>query len=316
MIGSNLTNALLNLGHDVLAVDNLWRGRRENLRKCVGQSFDFSTSFAEMDLRNYDSCLQVTRDADMVVHLADIVAGIEYVYRNELFVFQNNLTINSNILSSALENNVSKFLYVGTACSYPQEKQSSLNPPPLREEDAFPANPESGYGWSKLMGEYECGLAEKEGRIATVVLRLHNVYGPGCDTSIDRSQVIPALCRKAIEYPDRQFVVWGSGTQKRAFIYVDDVVDAIILSMDKGIAKGVIQIGPTVSHSISDIAEHIIRISGKDIEMQFDPSRAEGDKDRMADNSKAYTVLGWSPTVEIQTGLLKTYQWVLDQIEM
>ena len=219
------------------------------------------------------------------------------------------------MLDAAIINRVENFIYVGTACSYPAEMQTELNPPPFIEEDVYPANPESSYGWSKLMGEYECELAQNEGKIQTGIIRLHNVYGPPCEMSPEKSQVIPALCRKVINYPEEEFVVWGSGNQKRAFVYVDDVVDAIIALIDKGMNNGVIQIGPSKSYSIADIAQKIVRISGKEITIKFDPSMPEGDKDRTADSSKAQKILGWHQKVSIDEGLQLTYAWASNHLK-
>ena len=159
------------------------------------------------------------------------------------------------------------------------------------------------------MGEYECELAQKEGVIETGILRLHNVYGPPCEMSPEKSQVIPALCRKAINHPEEEFVVWGSGSQRRAFLYVDDVVDSIIALLDKGMNNGVIQIGPNESHSIADIAERIVRLSGKEIDIRFDKSKPEGDKDRTADSTKARHILDWEQKVFLDEGLERTFAW-------
>lgn len=310
LIGSNLIGPLLDRGDEVLVADNLWRGSIENIGDRVGSRFDRATQFVECDLRDREACRRVTTNVDLVIHLADIVAGIKYVFENELFVFRNNLLINSNVLDAAIENQVSQFLYVGTACSYPQEKQAKVGLPPLIESDAYPADPESGYGWSKLMGEYECGLAHNEGKIQTAILRLHNVYGPPCHLDPERSQVIPALCRKVIEHPNPPIVVWGSGEQRRAFVFVEDVVLAICKALDKGWGEGVIQIGPEESVSIKEVAELIVGISGRYLDLRFDKNMREGDQDRVADNSKALEVLGWAPRVQIETGLEKTYEWV------
>jgi len=294
--------------------DNLWRGKKENLIIGDKPIIDLDTNFLEVDLRNYDNCLTICEDMDAVIHLADIVAGINFVFSNELFLYRANVVMNSNMLDAAIQNKVKKYIYVGTACSYPEEMQSELNPPPFKEEDAYPASPESAYGWSKLMGEYECELAQKEGHIETGILRLHNVYGPPCEMSPEKSQVIPALCRKAINFPDEEFVVWGSGSQRRAFLYVDDVVDAIVSLLDKGMNNGVIQIGPDESHSIADIAERIVRLSGIKIDIRFDESKPEGDKDRMADSSKARQIIGWEQKISIDEGLEKTFAWAKEHL--
>ncbi len=315
LIGSNVVKHFLNLGHEVHVADNLWRGKLENLYNNDRPIIDLSSYFHQVDLQDYDSCVAVSKNIDVVIHLADIVAGINFVFSNELFLFRANVVMNSNMLDAAILNNVKKYLYVGTACSYPEKMQSKLNPPPFKEEDAYPASPESAYGWSKLMGEYECELAQKEGKIETGILRLHNVYGPPCEMSPEKSQVIPSLCRKAIKFPDEEFIVWGSGEQRRAFLYVDDVVDAIEALLEKGMNNGVIQIGPSESHSIADIAKKIVAISGKDINIQFDKSKPEGDKDRSADSSKARKILGWTQKISIDEGLNLTYQWASDNIK-
>jgi len=316
LIGSNLVKVLSDHSqYQIKVVDNLWRGRKENLVGSQGSGFDIEKDFLELDLSDYANCEFATRDVDLVVHLADIVAGIDYVFRHQYFLFQKNIQINSNLLNAAIKNNVDKILYVGTACSYPASKQREVTDMLLREEDAYPAEPETAYGWSKLMGEYEIQLATNDGLIESSILRLHNVYGPPCEIDPRRSQVIPALCRKAVEYPEAEFIVWGSGQQRRAFVFVTDVVDAIVLGINHGFGHGVIQIGASESIAISQIAEQIVRISEKDIEIKYDESRPEGDVDRKADYSKAKDVLGWEPKVGIDEGLTRTYRWVSRQLK-
>jgi len=310
LIGSNLLRHLIKKKNiEIYVVDNLWRGKIENFKDEDKFLFDIDNYFFNLDLRNYDNCVKVTQNIDCVIHLADIVAGINYVFDNEFTLFQSNLSINSNMLRAAIKNKVNKYLYVGTACSYPLEKQASINTIPLTEEEAYPANPESSYGWSKLIGEYELELAEKNKQIEASILRLHNVYGPRCELSPEKSQVIPALFRKLILNED--FVVWGSGKQRRAFVYIEDTIRAIMLSLEKGMGQGVIQIGPDKSETISDIAKKLLKISGKDMDIKFDLSKPEGDFDRTANYSKAKKIIGWEPTVDIDSGLLNTYDWAL-----
>lgn len=309
MIGSNLVRRLLSIGHDVFVADNFWRGKKEYLLGKDGDLIIPKDRLFEVDLRNIDSCLKVTKDMDVVYHLADIVAGINFVFDNEFFIWNGNVLINTNTISAAIENQVSNYIYVGTACSYPKSKQSYLYPPPFKENDVYPAEPESAYGWSKLMGEYEVELAAKQGKINTGILRLHNVYGTPCELDPEKSQVIPALCRKAILYPDESFTVWGSGNQRRAFVHVDDVVNALVVMLDLGMNQGVIQIGPSESVSISEIASKIADISGKNISINFDLDRPEGDLDRTADWSRARNILGWKQYTSINSGLENIYAW-------
>jgi len=186
---------------------------------------------------------------------------------------------------------------------------------PLREDELYPALPESAYGWSKLMGQLETKYLEEEKGIPCCTLMFHNVYGSPCDFG-ERSQVIPALIRKAINYPLEPFHVWGSGLQGRAFIHVNDIVDAICLAMQKGWGHGYIQIGPSVCTSIKEIAEAVVKISGKDIEIFYDITKPEGDKARSADYTKAKKILGWEPKVTLEEGLRQQYHWVENQIKI
>ena len=314
MIGSALVRRLVKLKASVTIADNLWRGTIDNLCQSGEPLVDLNNSFHQVDLTDYHACIEVATAQDLVFHLADVVAGIDYVFGNQLSLFHQNVLMNTNMVHAAIASHVPDFIYVGTACSYPYDKQEVLGAPPFKEEDAFPANPESSYGWSKLMGEYECELAQKEDLLRVGILRLHNVFGPRTDLSPATSQVIPALIRKCIRYPQEPFVVWGSGMQRRAFVYVDDVVDSLVGLYEKGMNKGVIQIGPNTSTSISEIAEHLVEISGKDIPIVYDTSRPEGDVDRAADWSKAQETLGWHPTTPLRDGLHATYEWCKDKL--
>ncbi len=314
-IGSHLVESLAVKGATVTVADNLWRGRIENLKRDDGHGIiDLQEAFFETDLTRYENCRRAAEGIDLVFHLADVVAGINYVFGNELSLFNSNLLINTNMLKASIEAGVKRYVYVGTACSYPKEKQDRLNLPLLKEEDAYPANPESSYGWSKLMGEYECCLAEEEHLIDVGILRLHNVYGPKTDFSTERSQVIPSLIRKAVNHPSEEFIVWGSGEQRRAFVYVGDVVEALLLSAEKGMGRGPIQIGPDHSTSIRKIAETVVEISGKAIPIVYDTTKREGDKDRAADWTKAKKILQWSPRTTFKDGLTQTYAWIEKEI--
>ena len=185
----------------------------------------------------------------------------------------------------------------------------------MKESDQYPANPESAYGWSKLMGEYETFLMEKETGIPVSVLVLHNVYGTPSDYSEDRGQVIPSLVRKAICYPAEDFIIWGSGAQGRAFVHVDDVVDALVRTLERGLGEGVMQIGPDICISIREIAEHIVEIADKGLDLQFDLDKPEGDRGRCADYSKAREVLGWEPRKDLREGLSELYSWIDKELQ-
>lgn len=317
MIGSNLVKRLVKEGKEVFVADNLWRGKLAYLNDDTGQPvIPLATHFFNRDLSETGTCDDLALQVDCIIHLADVVAGIDYVFNNQGDLFRQNLLINSNVIDSArkAKNALKGFVYVGTACSFPLTRQNTLDVIPLQEEELYPAMPESAYGWSKLMGQYETDLLEKETGIPCSTLMFHNIYGSPCDFG-ERSQVIPALIRKAIRYPDEPFVVWGSGEQGRAFIHVDDIVEALWLTLHKGMGEGVIQIGPSVCTSIREVAEMIVKISGKKIDIVYDTTRPEGDKARSADYSKAKRILGWEPKVSLEEGLKQQYNWVKAQIE-
>jgi nucleoside-diphosphate-sugar epimerase len=184
----------------------------------------------------------------------------------------------------------------------------------LDETQLFPAEPETSYGWSKLMGLYETELLQQDTSILCCNLMFHNVYGTPCDIG-ERSQVIPSLIKKAINYSDNNdFEVWGSGNQGRAFLHVDDAVKSIILAMRKGYNAGCIQIGPDKCITIKEIAETIVKISGKNINIKYDTSKPEGDFGRCANFDKASKIIGWYPTVEIEKGLLDMYKHIDNKI--
>jgi GDP-D-mannose 3',5'-epimerase len=310
--------ALTRLGAVVYVVDNLWRGSLHNLTRENGEyTIPLKEQFIFGDLRDNNVALAACKkaEAEVVFHLADIVAGIDYVFSNEPFLFRSNLLINTNLFNAAHESNIQKIVYLGTACSYPKHLQQAPDRIPLVEEDVYPANPESAYGWSKLMGEYELDLLANYFDMEVGTLRLHNVYGPRAILSPKRSQVIPSLIRKAIRYPLEDFVVWGSGQQSRDFVYVGDVIDAILRMPLKGLGKGTIQIGTAKETSVAELAEMIVRISDKKIPIVFDTTKPEGDLGRSGNYNKAKQLLGWEVFTPIEEGLVKTYDWAYQQIK-
>ncbi|MCK4748216.1 MAG: NAD-dependent epimerase/dehydratase family protein, partial [Bacteroidales bacterium] len=222
MIGSTLVKRLVDLNHEVLVIDNLWRGKLEYLddpdsgKPCI----DVGKDFYNIDLSGAIPEVERFNGAEYIIHLADVVAGINYVFNNQGSLFRQNLLINSNVVELAKKLKIKGYIYAGTACSFPAELQASFEWNLLKEEELYPANPESAYGWSKLMGVYEADLMGQETDISVLSLLFHNVYGAPCDYSKERSQVIPALIRKAISFPEEDFIVWGSGKQGRAFLHI------------------------------------------------------------------------------------------------
>jgi nucleoside-diphosphate-sugar epimerase len=275
-----------------------------------------SDHFVLGDLRDYHVALSACLKSkpDLVFHLADIVAGIDFVFCHEPFLFRSNMLINTNMFSAIQEARIERLVYVGTACSYPRSLQAKPGGIPLVEEQVYPADPESAYGWSKLMGEYEVTLMQRYFKIQTGVLRLHNVYGPRSILSVKRSQVIPSLIRKALRYPEEEFTVWGTGKQARDFVFVGDVVDALLRLPLRGMCQGPIQIASGREMTIAELASLIVKISGKRIPIQFDQEKPEGDGGRCGNFDRAKKILDWDVFTPIEEGLQQTYDWAALQI--
>ncbi len=314
MIGSHLVKRLARGGAVVHVIDNLWRGNLENLSAGGLPVIDLEHEFVQADLSDESVAMKLVRGYDTVFHLADVVGGINYVFDHQLSLFTANIAIDRNVLRACITHGVPNYVYVGSACSYPREKQALRNPPPLREEDARPANPESAYGWSKLMGEYMAELAQQEGLVRVGILRLHNVYGPSAELSPGRSQVIPALIRKALRYPDEPFVVWGSGTQRRSFVFVEDAVEALLRTRTRGMCAGVVQFGTDHSVAIAEIAERVVALSGREIPIVYDRGRPEGDVDRYPCLDRAREVLDYQPRIGLDEGLRRTLEWAREKL--
>ncbi len=313
MIGSSLVRRLLADGCDVTVVDNLWRGQREWL---AATGLDMERRFINADLSQAGVLDAHLDGMDYVYHLADVVAGIGYVFANQGSLMRQNLLINTRVVESVSRaRGLSGYIYVGTACSFPQGLQTGPDAAPLREPDLFPADPESAYGWSKLMGQIEAGLMQDETGIPVALPILHNVYGTPCDFSPERSQVIPALVRRAIEYPAAgAFTVWGDGRQGRAFVHVSDVIEGLVAAMTRGLGHGIVQIGPDHCTTIREVAETIVNVSGKNIELRFDTTKPTGDLGRRADYTKARDLLGWAPRMPLTDGIGELYEWIAHQM--
>jgi len=188
---------------------------------------------------------------------------------------------------------------------YPIDLQQKLNVV-LSEEDLRYYNPEGGYGWAKLLGEIQLGLMKN---IDVGIARIFTAYGP-CEPLDETAHAVPALVRKAIRYPEEDFVVWGTGEQTRSFMYVSDCVEALVRLEEKASNPPlIVNVGSDKPTPIRVLAEKIVEISGKSIEVKYDPSKPVGPLSRTADIAKARKILGWDPKVGLEEGLRKTYAW-------
>ena len=310
MIGSNIARTLVNLGVRVIGVDNLWRGTYRNIQGLLKkENFSFRHADISADLDWY-------RDLgprSALIHTADIVAGIGYVFAHEWSVFQKNNLINTQIARLVNQQQPARFIYLGTACSYPQGLQRSVQSSVLSENVKFPADPESGYGWSKLMGEIEFRLAVKGTQTRFTVLDLHNVYGWPCVYHDNTAQVIPSLINRALSVTDHKLTVWGTGEQGRAFIHTEDVVAAVLSALNYEGNESTFMIGPDHCTTIREVAERIQAHPDVKIdEIIFDTTKPTGDIGRYADASLAKRELNWAPKVNFNDGLHKLIDCIIE----
>jgi len=313
MIGSNTARALLEDGLFVVGIDNLWRGTKDNIADLLLHK---NFIFRHADLISDNDWYRDIDATDTLIHIADIVAGIGYVFSNEWSVFQKNLLINSSVARVVSQVEPARFIYLGTACSYPQHLQRSVKTSTLNESNKFPAEPESGYGWSKLVGEIEFRLVIKNTNTRFTVLDLHNVYGWPCIYRDTTSQVIPSLIFKALNAQDRKLHVWGDGRQGRAFLHVSDVVSAIRQTLVYSGTYSTFMIGPNHCTTIGEVAQLIQSHPKIGIdEIVFDLSKPTGDIGRFADSTLALRELGWSPEVNFQKGLYELIDRIINDSE-
>ena len=296
MIGSNLARKILLSGHAVVGIDNLWRGTLDNISDLMEHE---KFSFRKADIMSDTNWFSDMKHEDTIIHVADIVAGIGYVFANEWDVFSSNLKINNMIAQITTNFEPERLIYLGTACSYPQNMQRSVNESVLQESDKFPADPESGYGWSKLIGEIEFKLAVKGASTKLIVLDLHNVYGWPCVYNDETSQVIPSLINRALLSKNGKLEVWGDGSQGRGFLHVNDVISAVEKSIDYSGDVSNFMIGPDFCTSISELANIIVANDLLPVnEVIYDTSKPTGDIGRFANSSLAQKELGWSVSTD------------------
>ena len=305
MIGSVFCHEALSKGYKVVGIDNLSRGKYENLAPFLENG---NFAFMHSDISSDFEWANSISDSDIIVHLADIVGGIGYVLSNEWSVFNQNLRINSNLARVINLRRPRQLVYVGTACSYPKALQRTVDRSGLLEADKFPADPESGYGWSKLIGDIEYSLLCKTNGVAYTNLDLHNVYGSPCDFNPATAQVIPSLVYKALT--TEQLVVWGSGEQGRAFVEVRDVAVAIMAAITRCI-PGSYMIGPSICTTINDVAKLLLGNPKTKAKTVFnDLSKPVGDIGRYYSGSAAHQILGWKPEISIEQGICDLVDYI------
>ncbi|WP_344220009.1 NAD-dependent epimerase/dehydratase family protein [Kribbella sancticallisti] len=270
--------------------------------------------FELRDLRRFDECLLATRGIDHVYALAADMGGMGFISANHATILHNNALINIHTLEAARMNGVSRYLFSSSACVYPDFLQNDANVTPLKEQDAYPANPQDAYGWEKLFAERVCLAYAEEHGLETRIVRFHNIYGPYGTYDGGREKVPAALCRKvaAVE-PGGEIEIWGDGEQTRSFCYVDDCVEGIYRLMQSDYREP-LNLGSEDMVTVNELAHLVITQSGKHGVTLKHVDGPQGVRGRNSDNRRLREVLEWEPVVTLDQGLEPTYQWIEKQV--
>jgi GDP-D-mannose 3', 5'-epimerase len=270
--------------------------------------------FELRDLRRWDECLLATRDVDEVYALAADMGGMGFISSNHATILRNNALINIHTMEAARLQGVPRYLYSSSACIYPEHLQTDADVAPLKEEDAYPANPQDAYGWEKLVSERLCQYYADEFGMQTRIVRFHNIYGPYGTYDGGREKAPAALCRKvARARPGEAIEIWGDGEQTRSFCYVDDCVEGIYRLMRSDYGEP-LNLGTEQMVTINELARLIIEVSGKPGITLRHVDGPQGVRGRNSDNSRLREVLGWEPSVDLEAGLAPTYRWIDKQV--
>lgn len=305
-IGHHLVKRLRAEGHRVRGVDLKY----PEYEKTDADEFEL------LDLRKFDNCLIATRsDIGLVYNLAADMGGIGYITGYHADIARNNILINAHMLEAARLQGVSKFLFSSSACVYPQSKQVAPEVTPLREEDAFPADPEAGYGWEKLYTEMLCRYFRQDYGLDTRIARFHNVYGPFGTYEGGREKAPAAVCRKvALAEATGTIEVWGDGEQTRSFMHVEDCIEGLLRLMASDFHEP-LNLGTDRLITINGLFDLVSGLAGKKLVKQHDLSKPQGVRGRNSDNSQLRRVLGWEPSVSLEDGLAHTYAWIQRELE-
>ena len=270
--------------------------------------------FAVVDLRRAGVAQEVLCGVDEVYALAADMGGMGYISMHNADILENNSLIDINTLQAARNNGVSRLLYSSSACVYPEYLQEDADVRPLREEDAYPAEPQDAYGWQKLTSERHCMHYRQEFGIETRIVRFHNIFGPLGTWTGGREKAPAALCRKvavAKLTDDPRVEIWGDGEQTRSFCYIDDCVEGLHRLMRSDYHEP-LNLGQDRMVTVNELADMIADIASISIH-KVHVEGPQGVRGRNSDNTRLRQVLRWEPEVSLEEGLERTYAWIEDQ---
>lgn len=300
-IGSHLAKRLVKEGHYVVVVD---------LKKNeYFEESEFCTDFILLDLRSLKNCIEATKNCDWVFNLAADMGGMGFIQSNNSVILYNNIMISFNIVEACRRNKVGRIFYTSSACVYPENKQLNTDIQPLKESDAWPAQPQDSYGLEKLVSEELLIHYSNDFQLEVRIARLHNIYGP-CGTWYGGREKAPsAFCRKIICSNNNDVVeMWGDGKQTRSFCYIDDCIEGILRLMNSNYSKP-LNIGSSETISMNDMHQLICGFDNKQVGIKHIDG-PQGVRGRTSDNTLIKDVLGWEPRINLEKGLKQLYEWL------
>ena len=266
--------------------------------------------FHVLDLRKYDNCLEAVSNIEEVYGLAANMGGIGFIETNKGVIVRDNTMMNLHTIEASRVVGVKRYLYTSSACIYPGYLQNDAAVTPLREEDAYPAEPEDGYGWEKLYMERICRHYTEDFGVDTRVVRFHNIFGPLGTYDGGREKSPAAICRKVALAEDGDAIeVWGDGEQTRSYCYIDDCVEGIYRLMRSDYREP-LNLGQDRMISINQLVDMVSAAAGKKIRKTYDLTKPQGVRGRNSDNDRLRKILGWEPQVSLEDGLARTYRWI------
>lgn len=304
-IGHHLTKELVKKGYWVRGVDI----------KAPEFETTAANEFKLLDLRVWENCLEATKGIDEVYGLAANMGGIGFIENNKGVIVRDNTLINLQTIEAARINQVRRYLFSSSACIYPGYCQSTTDIAPLREEQAYPADAEDGYGWEKLYMERICRHYLEDFGLETRVVRFHNIYGPLGTYDGGREKSPAAICRKiALAHDGDAIEVWGDGLQTRSYCFIDDCIEGIYRLMRSDYRQP-LNLGRDEMVSINQLVDLVAGIAGKRIGKVHNLNQPVGVRGRNSDNTRCRVVLGWEPKVSLEEGLRRTYSWIAHELE-
>jgi GDP-D-mannose 3', 5'-epimerase len=307
-IGGHLVQSLLANGVDVIRAVDI-----KPLDEWYQVSKDVES--LSLDLKDKDSCLTAATGAEVVFQLAADMGGMGFIENNKALCMLSVLT-NTHMLMAAREKGVGRFFYSSSACVYNGEKQTNPDVVALKEEDAYPALPEDGYGWEKLFSERMCRHFEEDYGLQARVARYHNVYGPLGTWTGGREKAPAAVCRKVIEAKHsgkHEIEIWGDGKQTRSFMYIDDCTKGTQMIAESEIHEP-LNLGSDELVTINQLVDIAEDIAGIKLKRNYNLSAPKGVNGRNSDNTLIQQKLNWAPSIKLRDGLAKTYAWIEEEI--